>query len=568
MGVPGFVVWIRKFFNDEMILSNLPNSSHILYIDGNCLIHPKCFEILEQINNNTMSGQNISQLMFQSIVSYIDFLVKYVKPKICYFAVDGVGPAAKINQQRYRRYKAMHDTDVKNKIKNKHGIMSNVEWSNTVITPGTEFMKELDEYLLKYFNSAKNVNYIYSSHLVPGEGEHKIMDHLRSNVFNNETCVIYGLDADLFFLSLANGKNNLFLLREEQYINNNSESNKQINLINEIELRYVSIDILKQCYNSKIEEMTNNSLNKRTTKVFYKDFIFVCYLLGNDFIPHLPSIDIKNNGLDILLDKYIKVLIEQKNDLIIFDANCDVSINMEFLKKLLKILGNEEQTHFSNTIYKNKQRIKNKKCPIDIENDKYKKEIWELENLKNIEQYDFIKLGYGAQDVWKYKYYEYYFGATQHNTEFIDLICKTYLEGLVWITKYYYKGCPSWKWKYSFTHAPFISDISEYLEKNNFDINSINFGASMPLQPEQQLLAVMPASCINIIPKEYQHLMKNDESPILDMYPKSIKFDYLYKTMYWTCIPMLPYLDIDRITNATKDIKSKYNIAKEIYINL
>ena len=37
-------------------------------------------------------------------------------------------------------------------------------------------------------------------------------------------------------------------------------------------------------------------------------FIFICYLLGNDFLPHLPALDIYGSGLDILLEKYMELI--------------------------------------------------------------------------------------------------------------------------------------------------------------------------------------------------------------------------------------------------------------------
>jgi 5'-3' exoribonuclease 1 len=34
------------------------------------------------------------------------------------------------------------------------------------------------------------------------------------------------------------------------------------------------------------------------------DFIIFCFLVGNDFLPHLPSLDIANGGLDALVTSY------------------------------------------------------------------------------------------------------------------------------------------------------------------------------------------------------------------------------------------------------------------------
>ena len=60
----------------------------------------------------------------------------------------------------------------------------------------------------------------FSSALVPGEGEHKIMDYIRRLPRPCQTggrhC-FFGLDADLIMLTLASPCRAIFLLREDQY---------------------------------------------------------------------------------------------------------------------------------------------------------------------------------------------------------------------------------------------------------------------------------------------------------------------------------------------------------------
>ena len=184
MGVPGFVSWLRDYFKDIMIFDSLPRDPDILYIDGNCLIHPKCFEILDSCAN-IESHEKLEGYMFRRITKFIDYMVEYVRPKReCYFAVDGVAPLAKINQQRKRRFRAIDDADMKDELKRKYNISSGTKWSNTVITPGTDFMERLHNYLYKYFrtkayNCKSGVKYRYSSYHTSGEGEHKILKDIR-----------------------------------------------------------------------------------------------------------------------------------------------------------------------------------------------------------------------------------------------------------------------------------------------------------------------------------------------------------------------------------------------------
>lgn len=102
------------------------------------------------------------------------------------------------------------------------------------IIPGTELMSDLDK-LLEFFvlnkldtdTEWRDLKVILSNSQVEGEGEHKIMEYLRSQKLQNpelkeDTFCIYGNDSDLILLSLVSHLNNIVIFRE-QYTNS-SES--------------------------------------------------------------------------------------------------------------------------------------------------------------------------------------------------------------------------------------------------------------------------------------------------------------------------------------------------------
>ena len=117
---------------------------------------------------------------------------------------------------------------------------------------------------------------------------------------------MYGLDADLIFLTLSTGLRHTFLLREAQQFDKKADKNK---------LNMVSINIMRQSIVEKIiYNIENNDsymddepallLNILNEDRIIDDFIFICYLMGNDFLPHLPSLDIYEGAVDYLIEKY------------------------------------------------------------------------------------------------------------------------------------------------------------------------------------------------------------------------------------------------------------------------
>lgn len=576
MGVPGFFAWLLK--KKVPIITDIKERPSALYIDANCLFHPQCFKILEHYPNLT-DVEKLERRMLKRIVNYIDYLVAFVNPTdLVYLAVDGVAPTAKIRQQRQRRFG--YATDYKREIYKKYGIETNTSWSNIVITPGTPFMEKLHNFLKSYYkNKMKNnkdpmvtFKFMYSSYHTPGEGEHKILKHIKKhNPDRTKPLIIYGLDADLIFLSMASQRDNIFLLREEQHFSNKgNEDYVDKSLLDPVKdvqesLLYASIDstklainnalielILQKDYSIDSDENVQDTIRNKIEKIdFTSDFVFLCYLLGNDFLPHLPSIDIKMDGLDTLLNAYILCfdVLNYKN-LISFE-NQKVVINNEFLLNLICMLGNHEDIFFKELMPRFLNNHMKMKC---FEDKPYKREIWNIENLKNIKVDDNIGLGIGTPDEWKYRYYNVNFHTDKFMKETVDNVCHNYLEGLLWVSKYYFEECPSWRWQYKYHHAPFLSDITNYLRFKNINTD-FNIEQKNPVSIYTQLVGVIPSVYSNLLPNKLKFLITDNSSPIIDMYPSSYQYDMLYKTQLFKCIPLIPFLDIDRVEKYVENIK-------------
>jgi len=130
-----------------------------------------------------------------------------------------------------------------------------------------------------------------------------------------------------------------------------------------------------------------------------------------------------------------------------------------------------------------------------------------------------------GQQGWREQYYEVKFhwagGSTSAKTGKSNL-CYKYLEGLLWVMKYYYNGCASWEWFFPFHYAPFASDLSDF----RFNAAGVRFTKGSPFKPFEQLMSVLPAvSAKGVLPDVFVELMTNPKSPIFHYYPEDFEVD-------------------------------------------
>lgn len=90
-------------------------------------------------------------------------------------------------------------------------------------------------------------------------------------------------------------------------------------------------------------EFLNNYMKDARLNVEYNlenvidDFVLMCFLVGNDFLPHLPGLDIRVGGIDLLLAFYKKSLGKLKGYL-----TCANEVDLGNFEVFLKDLGRVE----------------------------------------------------------------------------------------------------------------------------------------------------------------------------------------------------------------------------------
>ena len=518
MGVPRFFSWVNNNYTVIIDPINKPNE---FYFDLNCLLHPKCFEIAGEVLKENpdydlvKNNDKLEAKMFAKIIEYMEEILDFVQPTdLIYIAIDGVAPMAKMKHQRLRRFKSVKEQEIRNEILTAHNNPILQKWSNAVITPGTNFMKKLAIILLKFSKEyqpkyqIKNVNIILSTSNTHGEGEHKIHQYLKEQNNQEKTKVVYGLDADLLFLTMATQLPKLYVFREAVHIDEKSTK----------KFLMVDMDLLKSGIFEEIQSKVKKELDK--TQVI-NDYIILGFLLGNDFLPNILSLSLSpihykiENGLDILLKTYPEFI--ENNDYI----NSDSKNIIKFIELLTKL----EENYFK-TVYQ-RGRITQK----TNEADPCKLALFQLDNL-TLSDVNFLNIGKDSPIHYKKRYYNYFFPNIS-----IKQICKEYLEGISWVKHYYLNDCPDWLWLYKHHQSPFISDIYEYLLSNPVpEIKVLDNKYS--IKPLEQLMMVIPPEFANILPLECRSIFKN---PNLKKYfPDDYDFDIFMKTKFWMAYPEIP----------------------------
>lgn len=529
MGIPSFFSHIVK--NHKKIIKKIgefEKTMNNLYLDSNSIIYDSLRSI-----EYTKDIQFEKELMLKVCLK-IDEYINTINPdKTVLIAFDGVAPVAKLEQQRTRRYKS----DLESKIKKELNPDDKKFWDTRAITPGTKFMKKLNSYIKKYYkNQEKKYNVdeiIVSGSDQKGEGEHKIFNYIRKyeTRHKQQTTIIYGLDADLIMLALNNlpVAKWIYLYRETpefiRYIDKNLIPNESYVL---------DIPLLSQTIIREMNGGLPPSNSQQKNKLY--DYIFLCFFLGNDFMPHFPSVNIRKDGIFRLMAAYRNTIGKKKN---LTDGK---KIYWDNLYHLVEYLAEEEATNIKKE-YNSRHKLEKRFLPADTFEEQMERYLHTPTRNRELEHY--INPN---EPFWEKRYYDVLFDSND-SLAFKRKVSTNFLEGLEWVMKYYTTGCYDWKWCYRFNYPPLFKDLLKFIPR--WDVSLLTYN-DKAVSPEVQLAYVLPKNSLKLLPvKIYVKLLKDKNH----LYKDDCEMVWAFCKYIWESHVNLPHIDIEELEDFVENIK-------------
>ena len=318
--------------------------------------------------------------------------------------------------------------------------------------------------------------------------------------------IVYGLDADLIVLCLANNRMDISLCREVE--------SGDLNIFN-----------LKRSIEHLLVNYKLQSEYKKRKHDLLLDIVLVLMFGGNDFVPPIECYKIRINGWHNLLTLY------SKNNLMLVKHK---SIVWTELYRFIQLLSESEdrisKINYKKLVFQSKQHFDQPKNVNDAIALYYNEPFFNPNHpLHQTYGIEWTKIQYNLRhDIWKSQYYKHSF--TQ-NTNLLD-VCANYYESIIWCWNYYVHGIiSSWLFYYCYDTAPCISDVASLFSTIVFEYpRSFLNDYGKFINVDLQMKIIMPSQ-------------NNDENND----PLSIELNAIHNHKIIYTPPVLPILDIQQL---------------------
>jgi 5'-3' exonuclease len=272
--------------------------------------------------------------------------------------------------------------------------------------------------------------------------------------------VVYGLDADLIMLAL----NHVHLVSQIYVFRETAEFHAEdVAALREETYTLLDITVLAAHISYYVG-------------ISPKEYILLCFFLGNDFMPHFPAVCLRTTGMDFLLDVYAKL----KKPLLREDGE----IHWKNLKLFVEMLARAERARMIEEDHARDKMARRVAGFIATAKTEEEKTLHIPILRREIEKYICPH-----ENGWEARYYRALFS---HGGATAD-ICARFLEGLEWTYKYYCGFCTNWKWHYPYHYPPLLCDLYKHIPVASGSVCRGTYNAES-ISPTQQLEFIMPPS--------------------------------------------------------------------------
>ncbi|EFO19268.2 hypothetical protein LOAG_09226 [Loa loa] len=434
----------------------------------------------------------------------------------------------------------------------------------------------------------------------------------RSDYDANTRHCLYGLDADLIMLGICSHEPHFALLREEvKFGRQRNHNGKHKTGVNEITFHLLHLSLLREYLSWEFHSLKEKLPFEYDLESVIDDWVLMGFLVGNDFIPHLPHVHIHEDALPLLYATYNEVL--PQLDGYINEAGV---LNLKRFEIFLKNFAKNDRKNFieqmDDEAYLSSKRISNawKKGPNDQQNcdedlepfdlsDAEKTEITEKDSRKGAfdsdsNASDECEEIAGPRILTAAKRMTHgYFGLDKDSDNDLPIALlddESYendYDQSSWTPvvsrafKNHKRDYYNDKMKYSNISKEELREQAEgYIRAIQWNLHyyyhgccswswfyphhyapyisdvsdfaemEMNFDLSEPFKPFEQLLAVLPAASADCLPLPYRELMSDPKSPIIDFYPEQFDTDLNGKKNDWEAVVLIPFIREDRLLQA------------------
>lgn len=521
-------------------LKYLPKINHY-FIDANGIFHEVAQKVFAYRQSGFTNNQEAEEFHRRYLrahgTNWIDLMTIYQAELYAAFeallerinpsdtfcvCVDGVAPGAKVAQQRNRRFGGA--PNISYKYVDAQFTKAETGFSTTFITPGTDFMKIVHDYMISWFDMISikrpGILFIYSSYLLPGEGEHKIFRIIAEDQYDsfklNQNYAVEGVDGDLISLTI---------LRPQTILLIRSERNNFINMA----------DFKKFVWEGMGFDFKNN---KNNSHLILQDFVLILYMIGNDFLPKFLFVEDVSSTITAMMECYRNTV---KAPLTTSNAQIDWN-SMEHYLGCLSQVEEDFLRIKTNTSYYYKHPILNSREAerlLNSNSEKYFQHIRE-------EYYRSILLP-------KDKRAQSLLSDFEIENE-IDRACQDICDGMQWVLKYYSGQEFDYSYSYKRDATPLIVDIWRYLQVQSIEKEPVSLNSSLQFNVISQLMSVIPLKYNDLVPKPFnQAVQEGGEFNYLCPIGFPVKREGLKEEDFFMQKAVLPLVDARKMIEYVND---------------